>query len=57
MGAMVPISERYESQWPSGFGGHAEVLFGIVRGANGFARTVAVKRVRELLHHVQVDAR
>jgi len=58
MGAMGPISERYESQWPIVFDGHAEVLLGIVRVADGFARTVAVKRVREeLLHYVQVDAR
>ena len=46
MGAMDPASERYEIQRPIGFGGHAEVLLGVVRGADGFERPVAIKRVR-----------
>jgi len=37
---------RYEIQRPIGQGGHAEVLLGIVRGADGFERPVAIKRVR-----------
>jgi serine/threonine protein kinase len=37
---------RYEIQRPIGHGGHAEVLLGIVRGADGFERPVAIKRMR-----------
>ncbi len=39
-------SERYEIQHEIGAGGHAEVLLGVVRGAEGFQRLVAVKRLR-----------
>jgi serine/threonine protein kinase len=38
--------QRYEIQHPIGAGGQAEVLLGIARGAAGFHRLVAVKRVR-----------
>ena len=38
--------ERYEIQHPIGAGGQAEVLLGTARGAAGFHRLVAVKRVR-----------
>lgn len=38
--------DRYELQHQIGVGGHAEVLLGAVRGADGFHRPVAVKRVR-----------
>ena len=38
--------ERYEIQHQIGAGGQAEVLLGTVRGAQGFHRPVAVKRVR-----------
>src|SRR5215208_2962215 len=37
---------RYEIQRPIGHGGHAEVLLGVARGADGFERPVAIKRVR-----------
>jgi len=46
MSAMAPTAERYEIQRPIGLGGHAEVLLGIVRGADGFQRPIAIKRVR-----------
>jgi serine/threonine-protein kinase len=39
-------SGRYEIQRQIGLGGHAEVLLGIARGADGFERPVAIKRVR-----------
>ena len=39
-------SERYEIRRQIGAGGHAEVLLGVVRGADGFHRPVAIKRVR-----------
>src|SRR4051812_3418399 len=39
-------SERYEIQHSIGVGGQAEVLLGIVRGADGFHRPVAIKRPR-----------
>ena len=38
--------ERYEIQHRIGAGGQAEVFLGAVRGAEGFERPVAVKRVR-----------
>jgi len=38
--------ERYELTRKIGSGGQAEVLLGTVRGAEGFQRLVAVKRVR-----------
>jgi serine/threonine protein kinase len=38
--------ERYEITRPIGAGGQAEVLLATVRGAQGFHRLVAVKRVR-----------
>lgn len=39
-------AERYEIRHQIGAGGHAEVLLGVVRGADGFHRPVAIKRVR-----------
>ena len=42
-------SERYEIKHQIGAGGMAEVLLGTVRGAEGFHRLVAVKRVRSAL--------
>jgi len=39
-------SGRYEIQRQVGLGGNAEVLLGIARGADGFERPVAIKRVR-----------
>ncbi len=39
-------SERYEIQHHIGEGGQAEVLLGVLRGADGFQRPVAVKRLR-----------
>jgi serine/threonine-protein kinase len=38
--------ERYQIERPIGSGGMAEVFLGSVRGASGFARPVAIKRVR-----------
>jgi serine/threonine-protein kinase len=46
MSAMGLTSERYEIQRPIGCGGHAEVHLGVARGADGFERPVAIKRVR-----------
>jgi serine/threonine protein kinase len=49
---VAPGTERYEIQHPIGAGVHAEVLLGAVRGADGFCRPVAVKRVRsDLANH------
>jgi serine/threonine protein kinase len=42
----IACSERYEIQRQIGLGGHAEVLLGVIRGADGFHRPVAIKRVR-----------
>lgn len=39
-------TERYEIKDRIGVGGMAEVLLGAVRGAEGFQRSVAIKRVR-----------
>lgn len=39
-------AERYQIQRQIGAGGHAEVLMAVVRGADGFHRPVAIKRVR-----------
>ncbi len=38
--------KRYEIRHEIGVGGHAEVLLGVVRGAEGFHRLVAIKRLR-----------
>jgi len=38
--------ERYEIRHQVGAGGSAEVFLGVIRGADGFLRPVAVKRVR-----------
>jgi serine/threonine protein kinase len=42
-------SARYTIHHQIGLGGHAEVLLGVVRGADGFHRSVAIKRVRQEL--------
>src|SRR5690606_36928830 len=41
-----PRAARYELERELGAGGQAEVLLGTVRGAEGFHRRIAVKRVR-----------
>jgi serine/threonine protein kinase len=49
--------ERYELLHRIGVGGHAEVLLGVVRGADGFHRPVAIKRLRsDLADHVRFAA-
>jgi serine/threonine protein kinase len=49
--------ERYEIRYQLGAGGSAEVFLGAIRGADGFLRSVAVKRLRsDLSDPVRVAA-